>query len=145
MGMERKVLLRLALVAALCAGVVYAGYIGFQVIPAWRQFKAEDQIHGTYWAVISAVYAFAEKHDRPPARLAELVPTFIPSIPECELVRQVTYRVEADGKNWRIELCCDALGEPRIYCWRSRDEYTDEEKQREVRRYHGSWVVLTAR
>lgn len=107
-------------------------------------FDIEDQIHDTFSPVVLALNDYQDDHHAAAADLSQLVPKYLPAIPTSPLVDSVEYAVLDNGKTWRLTLPSHALPQARLYCSRSDDQFTPEEEQRVVLRYHGMWTVLKA-
>lgn len=117
-------------------------YYGYAFVRAWKLFAAEDEIAHTYYPVVEAINQYVEEYEQPPTQLDDLIPSMLSTIPECGVVDSVEYRVQSDGKAWRLVLHSDVCGSPRMYCWQSDNRYTSEEKQHVLGQYHGQWTVM---
>src|SRR4051812_34235952 len=81
-------------------------------IPVHRQihtFSVEDDIHGTFFPVTRALYAYQQEHGRPAESLEALLPKYTDAIPSFELADAPTYRVLPDGQSWELAIRSRAL------------------------------------
>ena len=130
------------LLTALVAMLVIVGYGGYRAFHAFRMFGVEDQIHGTYFPLVAAIDAYTRENRGAVPFLDDLVPAFIESVPQSDLVNRLEYETYTDFPRWSLSLYSNVHGEERVYTWRSDGEYTAEERERVILRYHGGWVVL---
>ena len=126
------VIAALGLLAAM-AGILYNAY---------HVFSIEDKIHDTYFPVVAALYHFEDDHVFPATNLVQLVPAYLPKIPNSPMVDSVEYTVIDSGRDWQLALTSHALSQPRVYCCRSNPIFSAEEEHRVVQRYHGVWTVM---
>ena len=116
--------------------------IGISVYQQVHTFSVEDRIHGTFFPVANALYAYQQEHGRPAASLAALVPKYLGAIPSSKLADSPIYRVLPDGQSWELSIHSRALSQPRLYLCRSTQHYTPEETRRIIIQYHSTWTVL---
>jgi hypothetical protein len=119
--------------------------VGFSTYDAWHRFAVEDEIHLTFYPLANALYQYEEDHKTAATNLVQLALKYISIIPTSRLVSAIDYTATDDGKVWQLSLRSRALKPPRVYCCRSSQEYTEEEKKRILRRYHSLWTVLIDR
>ena len=126
------------IVALLVAG---AAWVSYNVHYAWHKFVIEDQVHGTFFPVVTALYKFQEDSGTTATNLLQLVPRYVSQIPTSPVVDSVTYRVLPDGTNWQLSVFSRALKPPRVYMHRSSGNYTPEEDRQELTSFH-LWHVF---
>jgi len=119
-----------------------AAVIGIRVHQAWHKFSVEDQIHDEFFPVTKALYDYQDAHKSPATNLAQLVPAYIAQIPSSPLADSVEYSVMDGGNAWQLSIHSRALSPPRLYCCRSSNQFTPEEKRRILIQYHHIWTVL---
>ncbi|MGC9940649.1 MAG: hypothetical protein ABSE48_02375 [Verrucomicrobiota bacterium] len=107
-------------------------------------FAVEDQIHGTFYPLAMALYDFELDHNSPAANLAQLVPQYIAHLPSSRYADSIKYTVIDSGNSWQLNIYSRALSEPRIYCCRSTQKFTEDEERRVLLRYHAIWTVFKA-
>jgi uncharacterized protein (UPF0335 family) len=108
-----------------------------------RWFKIECHVHNKFFPVISAVTSFEKENEKLPNDIKDLVPKYIKEIPFSSKIETVEYKKFKDGKNWELKICCTQNRNSRIIYYRSNDEYSKEEKNRIINKYHSAWVVLS--
>lgn len=116
--------------------------VGLAVYRRAHAFAVEGSIHSTFYPVTEALSAFAENHGAPATNLTQLVPKYLAEIPVSRFADSVEYSVIDGGKAWQLSILSRALAEPRRYCCRSTQQFTDREAQRILLRYHAVWTVL---
>jgi hypothetical protein len=109
-----------------------------------RTFLVEDSIHGTFFPVANALYAYQHDHGRPADSLAALVPKYIGAIPSSTLANSPNYEVLPDGRSWELVIRSRALSQPRLYICRSTQHFTPDETGRIILQYHSTWTVFPA-
>jgi len=124
-------------IAAIIIAVV--GTLVWVFFSALRTFGIEDRIHGTFFPVSIAIERFAETNGIPPESLANLVPSFLPSIPTSSLVDNLEYRV-VDRTNWIMNAHSTVLNPSRTYSWRSDWHFTDQERLKLMKEFHDAAV-----
>lgn len=130
MTVPKRILLVLAAVITAVVGTLAWGFFS-----GLRTFRIEDRIRGTYFPVSIAIECFADTNGVPPESLANLISTFLPSIPTSPLVDKLEYRV-VDGTNWIMNAHSAALTPSRTYSWRSDWHFTDQERSELMKEFH---------
>ena|ERR1041385_2371622 len=137
MSLKRSIILVLAI--PVVSGVAV---LGVGLYRAFHAFTVEDKIHGTFYPVAKALYDYEHDHSSPATNLTQLVPAYIGQLPSSRLADSVDYLVIDDGRAWQLSIHSRSVSEPRVYCCRSTQKFTPDEKRRVLGRYHAVWTVL---
>ena len=123
-------------VLAVSAVVLYV----IVVTIALRAHYDEDRIVLGGKQVELAINDYVEKHGSPPARLEDLIPEFMSSIPSFPEMSNVQYRVSADGHGWALDIYRQRDNAPLIDR-RTNTGLSAEDTKRRIDTENGCYVL----
>jgi hypothetical protein len=126
----KTVILGIAVVAAVATGIFV-----WPCFNAMRTFYVEEQIHGTFFSLRSAIDKYTETNGRPPSSLNQLIPAFLAAIPTSKYAYKTEY-VVVDTSNWVLNVHSQALKPERVYSWRTDWRFTEDERSRLLKVFH---------
>jgi hypothetical protein len=137
MTVKQSILLLVAVAITVVVVVSAAG-----LYRKWCTFEVEDQIHGAFFPVAKALAEYEHNHGTPATNLIQLVPGYLSQLPTSRFADSVDYFTLDGGRGWQLNIHSHALQQPRLYCCRSNQKFTQAEERRILFRYHGIWTVL---
>jgi hypothetical protein len=123
-------------VLAIVAPVLYV----LAVMAALKAHYHEDQIVLGGKQVQGAIYDYVEKHGCPPAKLENLIPEFMSSMPSFPGISKVDYRPSADGHGWTLDIDWPSGKVPLIYR-RTNTGLSAEDNKRRIDTENGCYVL----
>jgi hypothetical protein len=123
-------------VLAVIAPVLYV----IAITIALRAHYDEDRIALGGKQVEMAINDYGEKHGSPPARLENLIPEFMSSLPSFPEMSNVQYRVSADGHGWTLDIYRQRDNAPLIYR-RTNTGLSAEDTKRRIDTENGCYVL----
>jgi hypothetical protein len=115
----------------------------YSFFAVYSRFMNEERICGAFDPVISALDQFQEQTGSLPTNLTQLVPQYLPKLPNTPVADSIEYSVLPDGTNWQLSVRSSVRGKPELFVHSSRD-FTDEEQRRSVTGFHGWFSIQSA-
>jgi hypothetical protein len=110
------------------------------ITAALKAHYHEDQIVLGGKQVQEAIHDYVEKHGSPPAKLEDLIPEFMKSMPSFPEISKLDYRLSADGHGWTLDIGWPSGKVPLIYR-RTNTGLNAEDTNRRIHTENGCYVL----